>query len=208
MVCASAGGDDGRPVRRPVVWAIGLATLGLAAGGGYWAGLNSSSQPPPAAVIRATPPELRAAVPPPPFFIKGTVLSPDSRLAHVAVLDDAQREKQTYQVRESETLEGYRLVRVENHRVYFERDGVVFLLPVGGSKPAEEPPVPADAQRLVPQKERTGEFVPPPANIEEIRRATDNYFEQLRQNPELQKSRGRRKNREIQEQQEAAGKNP
>ncbi len=208
MVCASAGGNDGRPVRRPVVWAIGLATLALAAGGGYWAGQRSSSQPPPAVVVRATPPEQRAAVPPPPFYIKGTVLYPDSRLAHVALLDDAQREKQSYQVREDETLEGYRLARVENHRVYFERDGVVFLLPVGGSKPAEEPPVPADAQRLVPQKERAAEFVPPPANIEDIRRETDSFFEQLRQNPELQKSRERRKNRELQERQETSDKSP
>jgi type II secretory pathway component PulC len=159
-------------------------------------------------VLRATPPEQRAAVPPPPFYIKGTVLSPDSRLAHVAVLDDAQNEKQSYQVREGETLEGYRLARVENHRVYFERDGVVFLLLVGGSKPETEPPPPADAQRLVPQKERTGEFVPPPANIEEIRRETDSFVERLRQNPELQKSRERRKNREIQERQEVTGKNP
>ncbi len=158
--------------------------------------------------MRATPPEQRAAVPPPPFFIKGTVISPESRLAHVAVLDDTQREKQTYQVREGETLEGYRLAHIENHRVYFEREGVIFLLPVGGSKPATEPPVPADAQRLVPQKERTGEFVPPPANIEEIRRETDSFFEQLRQNPELQKSRERRKNREIQERQGATDRSP
>lgn len=207
MVYASAGGSDGRPVRRPVVWAIGLATLALAAGGGYWAGLNSSSQPSPAAVVRATPPEQRAAVPPPPFFIKGTVLSPDSRLAHVAVLDDAQRERQVHQVREGETLEGYRLARIDNHRVYFERDGVVFLLPVGGSKPTTEPPMPADAQRLVPQKERTGEFVPPPANIEEIRRETDSFVEQLRQNPEFRKAL-EQKQRELQERQGASDRSP
>ncbi len=181
--------------------------LGLAAAAGYWAGLRSSPQPPPVVVMRPTPPEQRGAVPPPPFFIKGTVLSPESRLAHVAVLDDAQREKQSYQVREGETLEGYRLARIDNHRVYFERDGVVFLLPVGGSLAAAEPPVPADAQRLVPQKERTGEFVPPPANIEEIRRETDSFVERLRQNPEFRKTL-EQKTRERQEQQEAAGKSP
>jgi len=157
--------------------------------------------------MRPTPPEQRAEVPPPPFFVKGTVLSPDSRLAHVAVLDDAQREKQSYQVREGETLEGYRLARIDNHRVYFERDDVVFLLPVGGSKPATEPPVPADARRLVPQKERTGEFVPPPANIEEIRRETDSFVERLRQNPEFQNALERRK-RKHQERQGATDRNP
>lgn len=198
MVHVSANGNDGRPVRRPVVWVIGLAMLGLATGVGYWAGLRSTPQPPPALAVRSTPPEQRAAVPPPPFFIKGTVISPESRLAHVAVLDDGQREKQSYQVREGEMLEGYRLARIDNHRVYFERDGVVFLLPVGASKPATEPPVPADARRLVPQKERTGEFVPPPANIEEIRRETDSFVERLRQNPEFRKTL-EQKQRERQE---------
>jgi type II secretory pathway component PulC len=184
---------------------IGVAVVGAVAGVGYWAELNQS--PEPRAALEQPTPTQRAAVPPPPFFIKGTVLSPDSRLAHVAVLDDAQRERQVHQVREGETLEGYRLARIDNHRVYFERDGVVFLLPVGGSQPALETPVPADAQRLVPQKERTGEFVPPPANIEEIRRETDSFVEQLRQNPEFRKAL-EQKQRELQERQGASDRSP
>lgn len=186
-----------------MAWVAGLAAVGVVAGGGYWAGLQSSPQPPSSVIERPipqpTPPEQRAGIPPPPFFIKGTVLSPGSRLAHVAVLDDAQREKLVQQVREGETLEGYRLARIENHRVYFERAGVVFFLPVGGSKSAAEPPVPAEARILVPlQKERTAVFVPPPDNIGEIRQDLEGFVERLRQDPEFRK-RLEQKKRERQE---------
>ncbi len=206
---ASAGDSGSTSVRRSLGWAFGIATVGIAAGLGYWAGLRSS--PPPGLierpVLQATPAEQRAGVAPPPFFIKGTVLSPGSRLAHVAVLDDAQREKLVHQVREGETLEGYRLAQIENHRVYFEREGVVFFLPVGGSKSAAEPPMPAEARLLVPQqKERTAVFVPPPDNIGEIRQDLDSFVERLRQDPGLRK-RLEQKKRERLEQQEAEGAN-
>ncbi len=198
-------------MKRAVIWAVGIATVGVAAGLGYWVGLRSSPPPSPALierpVLQPTPAEQRAGVPPPPFLVKGTVLSPSSRLAHVAVLDDARRERQVHQVREGETLEGYRLAQIENHRIYFERQGVVFFLPVGGSKSAAEPPMPADAQRLVPRKERTAEFVPPPANIGEIRQDLDSFVERLRQDPEFRK-RLEQKKRERLERQQAPDTNP
>lgn len=197
------GSSTDTPARRSLGWVSAIAAVAMAAGIGYWTGLYQPSAlapiPPP------VPMELPAAVPPPPFFIKGTVISPQSRLAHVAVLDDTRREKQTFEVREGESLEGYRLARIENHRVYFERDGAMFLLPVGGSTPVSEPPPPADARRTVPEKERSGEFVPPPANIEEIRRETESFVERLRQDPEFQKNLGQKK-RELAERQEREGR--
>ncbi|MDE2484410.1 MAG: hypothetical protein KGL32_04040, partial [candidate division NC10 bacterium] len=101
------------------------------------------------------------------------------------ILDDRGKQVGSLKVDEGETIESYRIVKIHMDQVSFERDGQTFTVAVWN----ERPPAP----KMVPDlpyegtKERTAEFVSPPANVEEIQKGTESFFEQLKANPEFQK---------------------
>lgn len=146
-----------------------------------------------------------AQIPPPPFFVRGTFVSPEIRTAQVSVHDKDNKVVASYSVKEGDTLEGYLVKGIYNHLVYFERDKAVFVIAVGSSRIEAPSMLPADAFRgNFPQKERTIEFVPPPENIEEVRKQAEAFVDRLRQDPEFQKVLEKKK-KEIMEQQMRQG---
>ncbi len=143
----------------------------------------------------------------PPFRVTGTVIAPPEKFVHLLVLDKKGNEEGTMRVREGEVVNGYLIKQIDNHRVYFEREGKTFRIDVGNDKPAVEDPAPrlkkTPDQQPVQQKERKATFIPPPDNIEEIKKQTDAFIEKLKEHPEFNK-RLEEKKRQPREQQEHA----
>lgn len=141
----------------------------------------------------------------PPFRVTGTVIAPPERFVHLLVLDEKGNEEGTLRVREGEAVKGYLVKQIDNHRVYFEREGKTVRIDVGNDRPAIEEPTPrlnkAPNQQPAQQKERKATFIPPPDNIEEIKKQTDAFVEKLKDHPEFKK-RLEEKKRQIREQQE------
>ncbi len=132
-------------------------------------------------------------MPPPPFHIKGTLLSGATRAALVSVLDGQDKEGPEQKVSEGEVLAGYRLERINLHRVYFEKDGARFMLVVGGNRPETE--TETDTVRRVERHDINARIVPPPPdmNIETERRKFEELLGKMRQSPRLQEMREKRR---------------
>ena len=168
-----------------------LALLIVTALGAAWYHDLTPELPPPVASVISSVTGTAAAPPPPPFRISATLLSASQRTAHVQRLDAARKPYGALiAANEGETVDGYRVDRIDNHRVYFKRDGHWFRLDVGAdrSEPVATPP-PVAAH----QKERTGKFIPPPENIEEIRKDTAIYIEKLKEQPDFKRALEERK---------------
>jgi len=122
-----------------------------------------------------------------PFRVSGTLISPPTRIALVVLLDEQGKATGEVKLHEGDIFEGYRLVSIEAHEVVFEQRGRTVSVKVGNDLPA------APTSAVVPvipherTKPRPGTIIPPPDNIEEIRRQTETFLEQLRQNAEFQK---------------------
>ena len=159
--------------------------LVLLVGARAWGGIEGEKEQPPPTVSPTTEEVRTAPVPPPPLRVVGTVISPQKKAALIVILDERGKERSSLKVNEGETVEGYRIVKIYMDQVSFERGGQTFLVTVWN----ERPPIP----RIVPDlpyegtKERSAEFVTPPSNVEEIKKGTEVFFEQLGQNPEFQK---------------------
>lgn len=168
-----------------------LALLVVTALGAAWYHGLTPELPPPVASVISNVTDATATPPPPPFRISATLLSATQRTAHVQRLDAA-RKAYGAQIaaNEGETVDGYRVERIDNHRVHFTRDGHWFRLDVGAdrSEPVDTPPPVAGHQ-----KERTGKFIPPPENIEAIRKDTAVYIEKLKEQPEFKRALEERK---------------
>ena len=164
--------------------------IGTALGAAWYHGLMPELPPPVASVIsNVTGGD--AMPPPPPFRISATLLSASQRSAHLQLLDAARKPYGALiAANEGETVEGYRVERIDNHRVYFKRDGHWFRLDVGADRieQADAPP-PVAAH----QKERAGKFIPPPENIEEIRKDAAVFIEKLKEQPDFNRALEERK---------------
>lgn len=124
----------------------------------------------------------------PPFRVAGTVIAAAARSAQLVPLDAARRPAgEPVQAQEGESVLGYRIARIDNHRVYFEKDGVLFRLDVGADESAAAEAALPTPSAEVTSKERPARFVPPPANIEEVRANTEAFVNLLRQNPDFQR---------------------
>lgn len=179
-----------------------LATLLLsAAAGAAWYFYGVAPAPPPATPVVTDTPTVMVA--PPPFRITGTLISPETKVVHLVILD-AERQPQgdAISAQEGETVAAYLVKRIDNHRVYFERDGQLFLMHVGGDRVVQDDtPAPTNPAK---QKERTGQFIPPPANIEAIRKDTAIYIEQLKEQPDFKRALEERRRQHLEQQAGAA----
>jgi len=166
--------------------------IGAALGAVWYHGLVPDLSPPPEASGVTSAPGA-ATVPPPPFRITGTLLSPETKIVQLVILDAArQPQGAPISAQEGETVAAYLVQRIDNHRVTFEREGQLFLMHVGGDRVVQDDTPPAPAAP-VKQKERTANFIPPPANIEEIRKDTAIYIEKLKEQPDFKRALEERK---------------
>jgi type II secretory pathway component PulC len=151
---------------------------------------SADASPPDSPSPSPSSPLDKAAVAPP-FRVTGTVIAPPERFVHLLVVDEKGNEEGTMRVREKETVKGYLIKQIDNHRVYFEREGKTFRIDVGNDKPAVEEHTPGftktPEQQPVQQKKRKATFIPPPDNIEEIKKQTDAFIEKLKEHPEFKK---------------------
>ncbi len=131
--------------------------IGAALGAAWYYGFYGFAPAPDFTSAPGLPPPLDASgvtgapgavtVPPPPFRVSATLLSPSQRVAHVQVLDAAlQPQGPSVSVTEGETLEGYRVHSINNNRVYFEREGQLFLVHVSGDGAVHDDARPLPAQ--------------------------------------------------------------
>jgi len=179
--------------RRIPVLVLLLGALG-AGGALYYYGNWPGKGPAESATSPADPAAAVATVhgvPPPPFRITGTLLSPETKIVHLVILDTArQPQGAPISAKEGETVAAYLVKRIDNHRVYFEREGQLFLMHVGGDQIVQDD---APAPEPVKQKERTANFIPPPENIEEIRKDTAIFIEKLKEQPDFKRALEERK---------------
>jgi type II secretory pathway component PulC len=158
---------------------IALSGLMLLAGVSAWADEDKESSlakngEPGSVVVQA-----------PPFLVVGTVLSPDTKVVAITILDEQGKSTRALKLHEGDSVEGYRVARIEMDQVLFERDGRTFPIRVGNDRqPAQRiaPAIPYERKKPV-----RAEFVAPPDNIEEIRKQTDEFVQRLKENPEFQK---------------------
>jgi len=164
-------------IRRRVVWAVALSGLLLVVGVSAWAGEEGR---------KGNTPE--AAVPPhaPPLLVAGTLISPPTRIALIVILDEQGKATGERKLHEGEDVNGYRIARIHQDMVYFERDGRTFPIRVGNNRQ----PVPTTINVVTPyerKKDKPANLVPPPDDIEDIKKQTETFVERLRESPEFQK---------------------
>ena len=123
----------------------------------------------------------------PPFLISGTVIAPATKIALIVILDEQGRALQALRLHEGETVNGYQVAQIREEHVLFERDGHTFLVRVGNDRQGRATDVVVPVAR---KREIAGEFVPPPNNIEEIKKQTDLVIERLKGNPGVPKGTG------------------
>jgi type II secretory pathway component PulC len=149
--------------------AVLLAEL-LVIGGGAWAGEDMDEQHSPS----------------PPFRVSGTVISLPTKIALVVVLDAQGKSTSEFKLHEGDTVEGYRIANIHHDQVFFERNGQTFQIRVGHERHAAPPQI-APVIPYQRKKERPATFVDPPDNIEEVRKQTETFMQQLKEHPEFQK---------------------
>jgi type II secretory pathway component PulC len=152
------------------VWLLAIALSGLFSAGHAWAGYRSNNGSSP---------------PPPHLLVSGTIISPSARIALVVTLDGQGRRTDERRVHEGETVDGYRVARIRDDQVVFERDGKPFLIRVGNNR---QPALTIDVAVPYQQKsEISGRFVPPPDDLETLKKQAHAISERLRQSPAFQK---------------------
>lgn len=121
----------------------------------------------------------------PPFLVVGTVLSPQTKVVAITILDEQGKSMRDVKLHEGESVEGYRVAKIQMDQVLFERDGQTFPIRVGNDRqpaPRTAPAVPYERK-----KEVRAEFVSPPDNLDEVRKQTEELIQRLKANPEFQK---------------------
>ena len=129
-----------------------------------------------------------AAVPShaPPLLVTGTVIAPPTKIALIVILDEQGKATAERTLHEGEDVNGYRIAKIQRDIVYFERDGRTFSIRVGNNRQ----PIPTTINIVTPyqrKKEKPATFVPPPDDIEDVKRQTETFMERLKESPEFQK---------------------
>jgi len=162
---------------RRVVCAVALLGLLLLAGVSAWAGEEGNKGDSPAAAMPTHAP---------PLLVAGTVISPPTRIALIVILDEQGKATSERKVHEGEDVNGYRIAKIHQDMVYFERDGRTFPIRVGNNRQ----PIPTTINVVTPyerKKDKPANFIPPPDDIEDVKKQTETFMERLKESPEFQK---------------------
>src|SRR2546428_11202944 len=104
-------------IPRRVVGTVALSGLlllvGLLVGVSAWAGEEGHEGDAPAA---AGPSQA------PPLLVTGTVISPPTKIALIVILDEQGKATAERKLHEGEAVNGYRIAKIQQDTVYFERD--------------------------------------------------------------------------------------
>jgi type II secretory pathway component PulC len=162
---------------RRVVWVGALSGLLLLVGVSAWAGEEGPIGNSPAAAVPTHVP---------PLLVAGTLISPPTRIALIVILDEQGKATGERKLHEGEDVNGYRIAKIHQDMVYFERDGRTFPIRVGNNR--QTIPTTIDVvTRFERTKEKPANFVPPPDDIEDIKKQTETFMERLKESPEFQK---------------------
>ena len=164
-------------IPRRVIRAVALSGLLLLAGVSAWAGEEGDKGNSPAAAVHTHAP---------PLLVTGTVISPPTKIALIVILDEQGKALSEIKLHEGEAVEGYRITKIQQDTVFFERDGQTFPIRVGNNRR----PVPTTIEVVTPyerKKEKPANFIPPPDDIEDVKKQTETFMERLKENPEFQK---------------------
>ena len=158
----------------------------LLGGGMVWGGGEGESGKSAPTISPKKEEGLTGSVGLPPLRVSGTVISPPMKTAFIVILDEECKEAGIRRAGEGETVEGYRVVLIQTDRVSFERDGQTFVVPVRHDRPPVPSTVPAFPSPET--QEGSAETVPSPAEIEEMRKTAESFFERLQQNSDFKEA--------------------
>ncbi len=139
---------------------------------------------------------------PAPFRVTGTVIAPREKFVHLIVFDEQGREEGTIRVREGEAIKGYVVKQIKDRGVYFEKDGQELRIDIGNPGTVSDEKRPRSVSSQAPPLEMKGKLIPPPDNIEEIKKEADIFFKKLEEHPAFKKRL--EKKHQLREQQETA----
>jgi len=118
-----------------------------------------------------------------PFLVSGTIIAPSTRIALIVVLDEHGAAVQECRSHEGDTINGFQIARIAEEHVVFQRGGQTFTLRVGNQSPGGAD---GETRSAGGRPEIAGGLVPPPDNIEEIKKDTEALVERLKGNPLFQ----------------------
>ena len=121
----------------------------------------------------------------PPFLVSGTIISPPARIAVIVILDEQGKPVDERKIHEGDTVKGYRVATIDVDRVVFERDGQASPIRVKNEQQGARVIAPVSPYER--KRERPVNVVPPPDNIEDVKKQTETFLQQLRESPEFQK---------------------
>jgi hypothetical protein len=192
---------SGASARAALFLLIGVVAVALAGGAAWWfrsADTDQESRPAGTDAPRSTVPG--ALIAPPPFRVTGTLISSKGSTAIVVARNSDGSEQPEQKLTEGQTLEGYKLIAINMHRVYFEKGGARFLLMVGGG----DPELLRAGARIPPQRARVPDMkiLAPPSELErqKAQAGIEQLFEQMQQSPKVQE-RLKERRRQMEERQ-------
>jgi type II secretory pathway component PulC len=164
-------------IPRRAVWAGALSGLLLLVCVSAWAGEEGHKGNSPAAAVPTHVP---------PLLVTGTLISPPTKIALIVILDEQGQATGELKRHEGEDVNGYRIVKIREDMVYFEKDGRTFPIRVGNNRQ----PIPTTINIVTPyvrKKDKPANVIPPPGDIEDVRKQTEAFMERLKDSPEFQK---------------------
>ncbi len=123
----------------------------------------------------------------PPFAVTGTVIANPTRIATVILLDGRGKALGEMLLREGDIVEGYSVAAIQEDAVLFDRGGHTFAISVAHTRSS----ISTAAEIVIPYERRKGKVtnvIPPPDNIDDIKRQSEVVIHRLQENQQFRRS--------------------